>query len=202
VGSIGLLIALDDEAQDWSQDIRDPEGDDLYKTIGRYGEGIVYVPVSVGLFVAGLVRGHDGLMHLGARTSVSLLWAGLTSGSTKMICGRPRPSHHADAHKFRPFSGRTSFPSGHTAMAFALSSSLALEIDNLWASVVLYAAASAAGLSRVMLDSHWLSDVAAGAVIGHLAARLARAKLWAEADSSPVLQPTGDGVLLGWRWAH
>lgn len=199
-GGIGLLIALDDEAQDWSQDIRNHDDDELYKTAGHYGEGIVYAPVGVGLFAAGLISGHDGLMHLGGRTSISLLLSGLTTGSLKLIFGRPRPSHKAAAHKFRPFSGRTSFPSGHTAMAFALSTSLALEIDNFWASIVLYSAATAAGLSRVIIDSHWLSDVAAGAAIGHIAARLARAGFWADSDSSPVLLPAEDGVMLGWRW--
>ncbi|MBA3260119.1 MAG: phosphatase PAP2 family protein, partial [Gemmatimonadales bacterium] len=67
-------------------------------------------------------------------------------------------------------------PSGHTAMAFALATSLADDINRPWASVGLYTMAGAVGWSRINDDRHWLSDVAAGAVLGIASAKFASGK--------------------------
>ena len=53
--------------------------------------------------------------------------AGVTN-TVKMVAGRTRPDTpfiHADADDFGPFSGHSSWPSGHTAMAFAFASKVA-----------------------------------------------------------------------------
>jgi len=64
--------------------------------------------------------------------------------------------------------GRTSFPSGHTAGAFALFTTLALMLKTRYKPFGLLFAAGAilAGVSRIFLVQHFLSDVLAGAVLG------------------------------------
>src|SRR5213075_565428 len=98
------------------------------------------------------------------RIGASLLLAGATSAGAKELFGRPRPESSLDADGFSPFSGQASMPSGHTAMAFALATSLSDEIHRPWATVGLYGMATAVGWSRINDNRHWLSDVAAGAL--------------------------------------
>ena len=63
-------------------------------------------------------------------------------------------------------------PSGHTTAAFALATSLSDDIHRPWASVGLYTLAVGTGAARVIRNAHWISDVAAGAVLGITSARL------------------------------
>ncbi len=67
-------------------------------------------------------------------------------------------------------SRRNSFPSGHTATAFAAAHMLHKEYGNLspWISVGGYTVASVVGVSRQLNNRHWISDVLAGAGIGIL----------------------------------
>lgn len=65
-------------------------------------------------------------------------------------------------------SSRNSFPSGHTATAFAAATMLHHEYGgrSVWYSVGGYTAAVATGISRILNNRHWISDVVAGAGIG------------------------------------
>ncbi len=68
-----------------------------------------------------------------------------------------------------------SFPSGHTATAFAGAEFLRREYGQKypWLAVAGYALASGTGLLRMYNNKHWFSDVAAGAGIGMASTSLA-----------------------------
>lgn len=66
-----------------------------------------------------------------------------------------------------------SFPSGHTATAFALFGSLALMSRRKWIQVVCLFIASLVGYSRIYLSQHFMEDVLAGSLLGVLFAFLA-----------------------------
>lgn len=59
-----------------------------------------------------------------------------------------------------------SFPSGHTATAFAFLLIISLYLNNRWLTLFFALLALLAGLSRIYLLQHFLIDVAAGAAIG------------------------------------
>ena len=63
-----------------------------------------------------------------------------------------------------------SFPSGHTAAAFAFATSCAISIKNKTGHVVLAILASLVGVSRVYLAQHFIVDVLGGTVVGVLSA--------------------------------
>lgn len=65
-------------------------------------------------------------------------------------------------------SEANSFPSGHTATAFAGATILHKEYGYLspWYSIGGYLAATATGISRIMNNRHWISDVLVGAGVG------------------------------------
>ncbi|MCK4921460.1 MAG: phosphatase PAP2 family protein, partial [Bacteroidales bacterium] len=59
-----------------------------------------------------------------------------------------------------------SFPSGHTATAFALFFGLSLFVKNQWYKSSLLLFATLIGYSRIYLGQHFPADVIAGSVIG------------------------------------
>jgi hypothetical protein len=68
-----------------------------------------------------------------------------------------------------------SFPSGHTATAFAGAEFLWQEYKDhsIWYGISGYVVATGTGLFRIYNDRHWLTDVAAGAGIGILCTKTA-----------------------------
>ncbi len=80
------------------------------------------------------------------------------------------------SHEMRPDgSDRLSFPSGHTAEAFASAEFMRLEYKDVspWYGVAGYALATATGALRMYNNKHWMSDVVAGAGVGIASTRLA-----------------------------
>jgi undecaprenyl-diphosphatase len=87
----------------------------------------------------------------------------LANGPAKWLVRRRRPSPGFAAPLIR-LPPSTSFPSGHSASAFAFATAASAEVPILAAPLVPLAATVA--YSRVHAGVHWPSDVAAGAAIG------------------------------------
>lgn len=80
------------------------------------------------------------------------------------------------SHELRPDgSDYYSFPSGHTAAAFASAEFLRQEYKDVspWYGIAGYAAAGATGVLRMYNNKHWVSDVVAGAGVGIASTKLA-----------------------------
>jgi PAP2 superfamily len=80
------------------------------------------------------------------------------------------------AHERRPDGGDYySFPSGHTAQAFAAAEFMRQEYKDVspWYGVAGYVAAGATGVLRMYNNKHWMSDVLAGAGFGIASTKLA-----------------------------
>ena len=75
----------------------------------------------------------------------------------------------------RPYGGKNSFPSGHTATAFVGAHMIYKEFkdSNPWVAYSGYAMASVVAGARVGNDKHWVCDVVAGAGIAMLSTELA-----------------------------
>lgn len=79
-------------------------------------------------------------------------------------------------HRTRPNGAdRYSFPSGHTANAFAEAEFMSQELSgkSAWYGVIGYGFATTTGIFRIYHQDHWLSDVVAGAGVGILATKTA-----------------------------
>jgi membrane-associated phospholipid phosphatase len=99
-------------------------------------------------------------------------------------------------HEQRPDgSGNDSFPSGHTAIAFAA----ARFIDKRYApeaSPYLYAAAGLTALARVKADKHFTKDVVVGAALGYASAEYFTRPI---AGGAVSLMPGKSGFAVVWQ---
>jgi membrane-associated phospholipid phosphatase len=172
LGGLSALMLLDHPAQDYFQDHRSAQSDDVAAGLRHFGQPEVYGTITLGLVGAGLISGNQDLTRAGGRLAAALVLAGATTTGLKLAVGRPRPNASLDADEFSPFSGNDAFPSGHTTVAFALATSLADDIHRTWASVGLYTLATGVGWSRMNDNKHWLTDVGFGAVVGVTSAKL------------------------------
>ncbi|WP_048906327.1 phosphatase PAP2 family protein [Pedobacter sp. V48] len=116
-----------------------------------------------------------GLNLLGIKGKHSLLDAtGLYVLSSAIMGGSVTALKNA-THRLRPNgSGYTSFPSGHTANAFAAAEFLKQEYKDVspWYGYAGYTVAIATGVLRTYNNKHWASDVVAGAGFGILSTKL------------------------------
>jgi membrane-associated phospholipid phosphatase len=102
---------------------------------------------------------------------LSISASGLINMLIKWLTGRNRPINLFKSGLFgfnylKVVYESTSFPSGHTVTAFALATAIAI-IYPRW-SIPAFTAALAIGISRILITSHYLSDVIAGAGVGIL----------------------------------
>jgi hypothetical protein len=104
-----------------------------------------------------------------------------------------------------------SFPSGHTAAAFATAEFMRQEYKDVspWYGVGAYAMAAATGYLRMYNDKHWVGDVIAGAGIGMMSTRLAywiypviKRKLFKDKPMNTVVMPTYQNGSFGFGLVH
>lgn len=110
------------------------------------------------------------------KEGLALLYAFLLSELTvqiiKNLVNSPRPKLFFEQGQYMFFGdgvsapNNFSFPSGHTATAFAIATVLILFIKNKKWQVPVLLAAALLGFSRIYLAQHYLTDIIAGASIG------------------------------------
>lgn len=173
-GGVGLLMLIDRPVDRFVQDNRHPALNDFAGTIRHIGQPEVFATVPLGLIAVGLAAGKPELARTGGRLALSVLLAGGAAAGGKMLLQRTRPNEPgAQVFSFHRDHGGRSMPSGHTAVAFAMATSLSDDLHSTGASIALYTAAGAVAWSRLNDNKHWFSDVAAGAAVGFYSAKLA-----------------------------
>jgi hypothetical protein len=162
----GSMLLLDEHVRDYVQDHRNDTTDRIANAFEPFG-----AEYSAGVLGGFALIGHFAdkpvAMNLAFDGTASLfISAGLIVPGLKFVTGRSRPNADLGSSDFNPFGGAESFPSGHTAAAFAVAASIATHYDKLWVKGLSYGVAGLVGYSRMVHDAHWLSDVTAGAFIG------------------------------------
>lgn len=139
----------------------------LMRAFTRLGDASSWVLTALAMMCAGGAAVRPGLL-----IGVAAGLAALFSQALKRVCRRARPTTGiAGFTAVMENPDVFSFPSGHTAAAFAVALALAGAIPGGGFFVAL---AFCVALSRVYLGAHYPLDVAAGAVLGTLAGAITR----------------------------
>lgn len=168
IGSAGIiatsLMVFD---QSTSYHIRSRYKDSGYlNAINELGNKNLVVPLAAGIFGGSLLTKNTKFQEAAFTSLEALLLTNITVNAAKFAFGRSRPleeSGSADFNYFMP--GKTSFPSGHTANAFALLTPWILYYPNPF-TYSLFVLPVSTGIARISRNKHWLSDVAVGAAVG------------------------------------
>lgn len=131
------------------------------------------------MYAIGRVGGNDRLAAIGLHSTEAVALSFGIVGTIKGLAGRARPARNPDdpfdmrfARGLTEGSDYRSFPSGHTAAAFAFAAAVTSEMRrhspeaSPWVGAALYTGAALVGVSRMYHNRHWASDVIGGAAIG------------------------------------
>jgi len=169
VGVTGLLFMLDKPLQSLFQKNQSKFNDGLFRYTEFYGATGTAIVLTGSVYGAGLLFGNTEIRTTGVLMLESLAYSAVITSILKSTLGRSRPYTNEGNLKFRGLqfkTGTTSLPSGHTTVAFALSSVLSERIQNISVTIGLYSLASLTAMARVYHNDHWISDTFLGAAIG------------------------------------
>jgi hypothetical protein len=162
---IGVVGLESESLKDLNLIIRDEVMEDIDKKL-TIDDVMQYSPaLSVYALNALNVKGKNNLKNRSIVLATSFLFVAATVRTIKKTSSEQRPDG----------SDLDSFPSGHTATAFAGVEFMYQEYkdQSIWYGIAGYSVATATGLFRVYNNKHWLTDVAAGAGIGILCTKAA-----------------------------
>ncbi|MDM8339088.1 phosphatase PAP2 family protein [Mediterranea massiliensis] len=138
-----------------------------YNKIISRTEPYVAVGVPVAMALAAWIKNDKDLLKDAVYVGTSVAGAFVVTYGMKYLVDRQRPYDrypdrvHAYSHESSP-----SFPSGHTATAFALATSLSVKYPKWYVIAPSALWACSVGVSRMNEGVHYPSDVLAGAAIG------------------------------------
>lgn len=125
------------------------------------GYGYVWALLGLTLIVFGGPKDHANVLISLGVVIVTIFICQMIKG----VVSRPRPAFDRSGFH-QQFLTESSFPSNHTAVAFAMAYTV-LQLYPAWhTALVLYCLAFLIGLSRVYLREHYPLDVLGGAVLG------------------------------------
>ncbi len=123
--------------------------------------------ISFGTLVYGLVEKDKEAQRHAYETLISIGISTVVSEALKVAIDRERPAdeYPAEVYVIKPIHGKA-FPSGHTTLAFATATSVALEYKKWYVVVPAYTWAGLVGYSRMYKGYHAPSDIIGGAAVG------------------------------------
>ncbi len=120
----------------------------------------------VGMFIYATIEKDKPAKIRAYEMAGSVVLAAASSQALKIIINRDRPYIKYNTVYPYEIENDNSLPSTHTAVAFAMATTLSMQYKKWYVVVPSYAWASAVGYSRLYLGEHYPTDVLAGAVTG------------------------------------
>lgn len=138
-----------------------------YNKIISRTEPYVAVGVPVAMALAAWIKNDKDLLKDAVYVGTSVAGAFVVTYGMKYLVDRQRPyDHYPDRVHAYSHESSPSFPSGHTATAFALATSLSVKYPKWYVIAPSALWACSVGVSRMNEGVHYPSDVLAGAAIG------------------------------------
>lgn len=170
-GSMLLLLGAphDPDVTETLSSLPPPPADLLIRIIEEFGNVRAVRPVAGAIFLGSLMTDDRHFQDAAFTSLEAVIYANLVTSGLKSVFGRARPFQEQGATVFDPFSGNTSFPSGHSTTAFAFVTPWLLYYPNTFTPGLLLLSAGTA-FSRMLTQNHWFTDVVAGSSIGFFTA--------------------------------
>lgn len=154
--------------------------------ISRFG-GMYELYTLAAFETYGLVFKNQKVKNTTLLATQACITGGIVEAVLKTLSGRTRPNYYGALQEAEPtFKGpfgntsrdangkksNSSFPSGHTTIAFAAATVFAQEYKNqALIPIVAYSISSLIGVSRITENKHWATDALVGAALGYLTGR-------------------------------
>jgi hypothetical protein len=204
---IGGSFASDRAVYDAFARNRSDFTDSVSKYTTWFGAGGSFA-IAGGLVVVGLAAGSDDVRDMGRDAIEAAAIAGIfTNVFIKPTAGRYRPKESDGETKFDPFSGHTSFTSGHATQAFAVASVIAMRSPGWIIPTIAYGLATVVACDRINDREHFLSDVVTAALFATTTGRFLvhrhrqeEALVPAKPRASVQVVPIPDGAALRLTW--
>lgn len=178
----GLLIATDEQTYESIKDFQAKNDwvDDISPKVTKLGLGEWNLGIAGLFYLGGAVLKDKKAKETARLTFMTFIHTGVVAQIGKHLFGRQRPSWENGIDRWAGPSGAfkrykegelahyDAFPSGHTISIFGTATVIAeMYKKSVWVPVLSYSLATLCGLSRITEDTHWLSDVFLGAVLGY-----------------------------------
>ena len=178
---VGLATAGTALVMQLDQPVRDAMMKDrsYYKStpieVGRlWGEYYTIGAVAGGFALHGILAGDRSTQKVAFEIAQSALYAGGITAIFKLALGRARPFTNQGTAEYQPFTifddAYYSLPSGHTTLAFALSTVLSRNAGSPAFKIIAFLPAALTAFSRIYQDYHWTSDCVLAGIIGYAVA--------------------------------
>lgn len=143
-----------------------PAARNYFKFISR-SEPYIAMGVPVAMAVAACIKNDRRLMKDAVYVGTTVAGTFVLTYGLKYLIDRPRP-YVTYPDRVHPYSyeDSPSFPSGHTASAFALATSLSIRYPKWYVIAPSALWACSVGVSRMNEGVHYPSDVLTGALLG------------------------------------
>ncbi len=171
-GTAAVLFTVDRDVRSFALSNHSRLNDNIFNFDHYHGTGYTLI-FSAAVYGGGLFTGNTRVRVAGLQAVEAFLYAGALSTMFKVIIGRRRPYAGESQLVFRPFRKATAYnslPSGHSTVAFAVSTVMARSMDHFWWKALWYGSAGMVAASRVYHNAHWLSDVFTGGALGYTVA--------------------------------
>ena len=175
LGGAGMVYIFDENIRKSVREHGNQTLDKIANVGSAIGNPLVHIGMAGMVYGGGLLAGSERWQETGKMLGEAVLLADAATLVLKGSIGRGRPYVNGDRGSFKPLqfdSDYDSLPSMHTASSFAAASVMSGATESLWAKAAYYSAATFVGLSRMVEDQHWASDVILGAAIGELCGRI------------------------------
>jgi len=180
----GILIAYDEPIYRGFKDFQKKNSwvDDISPHITKLGDGGVNLGIAGAFFLGGLLFKNKNARETARLALMTFIHTGIVVQLGKHLTGRRRPyindeyevgiDHWYGLQGFfkrysEPQAKYDAFPSGHTISIWGTATVIAeMYKKTVVVPILCYSLATLTGLSRITEDTHWISDVFLGAVLG------------------------------------
>lgn len=197
VGAIALAHEYDDDVRDHFETVTVAPGTEPDTQDGR-DAAPAFLALG-GTWVAAAIGDEDDGRREAGMMLEAAAFSGVSAYALKELTGRERPFETADADTWG--EDGDSFPSMHTATAFAIGTVLAESGNDRvrWLRRTIgYGLAAGTAYARMDHDAHWLSDTVAGAALGIATARFVMKQREGDRRGRVTFEPLRDGVAVGY----